>query len=65
MTPIIAYRNPMEMWFWEGGWTYVLVAVVVVTALFLAWYAWEDHRKAKQRRKRRWMEMNDARSKEE
>ena len=64
MKPIIAYRNPMEMWFWEGGWTYVLVAVVVVAALFLVWYAWEEH-KAKQRRKRRWMEMNDARSKEE
>ena len=57
--PIIAYRNPIEMWFWEGGWVYVLVPVVVAAVLFCAWYAWEE-RKAKQRRKQRWLEMSEA-----
>lgn len=57
--PIITYRNPLEMWFWEGGWVYIFLFVVFVVALFWAWYGWEA-RKAKQRRKQRWMEMNEG-----
>ena len=57
--PIIAYRNPLEMWFWEGGWVYVLVPIAFAFALLWAWYAWGEH-KAKQRRKQRWLEMNEA-----
>lgn len=57
--PIITYRNPVEMWFWEGGWIYVGVGVLVVFAVAWSLLAWEE-RKAKQRRKERYMKMNAA-----
>ena len=57
--PIIAYRNPLEMWFWEGGWVYVVAPIVAAFVLLWAWLAWEE-RKAQQRRKQRWLEMNEA-----
>lgn len=57
--PIVVYRNPIEMWFWEGGWAYVLVPIAVAFALLLVWIAWQE-RKAKQRRKQDWLKMNKA-----
>jgi hypothetical protein len=50
-TPIIAYRNPVEMWFWEGGWIYVCGSFFVLALLFFSWWAWCEY-KAKQRRKK-------------
>ena len=39
MPSIIAYRNPMEQWFWEGGAIYVLgVLLVFLGAYFAAYY---------------------------
>jgi hypothetical protein len=58
-TSIIAYRNPVEQWFWEGGWLYVTALVFAVAAVFWAWSIWGEYR-AKQRRKKRWMQMNEA-----
>ena len=56
---IVAYRNPLEMWFWEGGWVYITAFVVLAVLLIWALLEWEE-RKAKQRRKQRWLEMNEA-----
>lgn len=38
MTSIIAYRNPLEQWFWEGGALYVLAAIVTAFALYALYH---------------------------
>ena len=37
MTSIIAYRNPLEQWFWEGGALYVLCAIIIAFVLYCAY----------------------------
>ena len=38
MNSIIAYRNPLEQWFWEGGALYVGAALVVMFFVYCAYY---------------------------
>ena len=58
-TSIIAYRNPLDQWFWEGGYLYVSAVVLIVVGLFVGFDWWSSYR-AKQRRKQRWLEMNES-----
>jgi hypothetical protein len=56
---IIAYRNPLEKWFWEGGAIYIGAAILVLILIAWAWSHW-DARKAKRLRKERYLAMNEA-----
>lgn len=35
---MIMYRNPVEQWFWEGGYFNVAVAVLIVIATMYCYY---------------------------
>lgn len=59
MTSIITYRNPLEQWFWEGGYTYVGTAVIAFAAVYFVGMWWVE-RKDKAERKKRWLKMNET-----
>ena len=59
---MIMSRNPMEQWFWEGGWLYMGGATLLVAVLFFGLMAWGDY-KSKQERKKRWLAMNETQRK--
>ena len=48
-TSIIAYRNPLEMWFWESGVVWVvypaLLAVFAIYCVWIFWRAWKMPRR--------------------
>lgn len=53
---IVAYRNPLEQWWWESGWAYwgVAAAVGFAALLVLLWVAsnaleWVSDRQKKRR----------------
>lgn len=51
-TTIIAYRTPLDQWFWEGGWQFVLTGILLLffistTITFVVDYL--DKRKQKKR----------------
>lgn len=56
---MIMYRNPLDKWFWEGGWVYVGGATLLLAVLFFGWMAWSEYQ-SKQERKKRWLAMNEA-----
>jgi hypothetical protein len=59
---MILYQNPLDQWFWEGGWFYVGGAALIAAALFIGVIWWGEY-KAKQERKKRWLEMNETQRK--
>jgi cytochrome b len=53
---MIVYRNPIDQWFWEGGYTTVAYIVLALIAISFVWGLidrWKSDRAAK----KRWQEM--------
>ena len=56
---MIFYRNPLEQWFWEIGWPYI-VGIVLVLLIWFVVNEWLYERKAKAKRKAAWLAMNET-----
>ena len=59
---MIMYRNPLDQWFWEGGYIYFAIVFAVFIAVYFGYVfisGWIDRR----RRIKRWVNMPEEKRK--